>query len=375
MCGMPPRRPLSSRLAAPWIQPFAMAAAGLLILGPGLSGQAGAERAEADPPKVRLERVEDRVRVEVGGELFTELRDRGLVKPALYPLRGAGNIAVQRDYPFAVGKDEKKDHPHHTSMWFAHGDVNGHDFWHGAIGRAWVERVALGIDHDNSTVHVEYAWLVGKDRRRLARELRSMRFAAAADGSRSIDIAIRIVASDETLRFGDTKEGTMGLRVTPTLRLVGEVAKGRILDSEGRRDNKCWGKRSRWVDYSGPVGGKVVGVACFDHPKNFGHPCRWHARNYGLFAANPWGVRHFVPKAQRKNARGGMTLAKGESIELRYLWIFHAGHGSAKQLNPRFEAFARSASPAASYATKPVKAASEKTQGSNTIKKAAKKGK
>ena len=333
-------------------------ASGLVLLAPGsLHGQEGAQkggtqRGAAEEPaatSISLRRVEDRVRVLVGAELFTELRDQGLVKPALYPIRGAAGKAVQRDYPFELGANEAKDHPHHTSLWFAHGDVNGHDFWHGAIGRAWVERRGLELDAERATIHASYVWLVGKERRRLAHELRSIRFAADKDGSRSIDIAIRIVASDETLRFGDTKEGSMALRVTPSLRLRGKVAKGRILNSGGLRDNKCWGKRAKWVDYSGPVDGTIVGVACFDHPKNHGHPCRWHARNYGLFAANPWGVRHFVPKAERKRARGGMTLAKGRTIELRYLWLFHPGHGDADALERGYAAFVRSESPAASF--------------------------
>ena len=51
--------------------------------------------------------------------------------PYLWPVRGPGGIEMTRAFPVAPARDgEAKDHPHHTSMWLAHGDVNGHDFWH-----------------------------------------------------------------------------------------------------------------------------------------------------------------------------------------------------------------------------------------------------
>lgn len=130
----------------------------------------------------------------------------------------------------------------------------------------------------------------------------------------------------------------MALRLTPELRLKGKVAAGHIRNSEGVKDKKVWGKRAKWVDYYGPVQGKVVGVALFDHPSNHGHPCRWHARDYGLVAANPWGIHHFegAPKGT-----GEMRLAKHKSITLRYRLYFHAGTTAAAGVAEQYQKFAR----------------------------------
>jgi Methane oxygenase PmoA len=91
----------------------------------------------------------------------------------------------------------------------------------------------------------------------------------------------------------------------------------------GASDEKgIWDKRADWVDYYGNVAGEVAGIGIFDHPENFGHPTYWHARGYGLFAANPFGLREFTHD-RRQN--GGYTIPAGGSLSLRYRVLIHHG--------------------------------------------------
>ena len=74
-------------------------------------------------------------------------------------------------------------------------------------------------------------------------------------------VEITLFASHGDLILGDTKEGTMSLRLAETMRLKGKTGRGHIVMSTGVRDEETWGKRADWVDYYGPVNGVVVGAA------------------------------------------------------------------------------------------------------------------
>ena len=153
---------------------------------------------------------------------------------------------------------------------------------------------------------------------------RTLRFyAPAREGERVFDFEITLLASNGPLTFGDTKEGTMAVRLAETMRLKGKVGQGHIVNSEGVRDDKTWGKRADWCDYSGPVDGKNVGIAIFDNPSNPRHPTWWHVRDYGLFAANPFG-RHDFESLPDKTA-GNLVVPAGGSITFRYRLYLHEG--------------------------------------------------
>ena len=152
-------------------------------------------------------------------------------------------------------------------------------------------------------------WLA-PDGKRVCEDQRSFTFGTDGD-ARWIDFDITIRASDGPVRFGDTKEGSMAIRLAPTMRLAGKVGKGHIVNSAGDKDGSTWGKRAAWCDYYGPVDGGVVGVAIFDHPENPRHPTWWHVRDYGLFAANPFGVSYFEKKDR---GTGDLVVPAGESV-------------------------------------------------------------
>ena len=308
--------------------------------------------AAAVTPRVALEGRADRVVVTVDGQPFTEYRfgQDGLRRPVLFPIHGPHGLALTRSWP--VGPQvagEPVDHPHHESFWFAHGSVNGHDFWAPRRGER-IEQVSL--DHvGDGRIEATSRWLapdgsvVCTDRRVLA---------FAADGEdRIIDHTITITASHGPLVFGDTKEGTMAIRVRPELNVTqakgGPPATGHYLNDQGERDGAAWGKPAAWVDLSGTLDGKPVGIACFDHPANLRHPTCWHARDYGLFTANPFGLHDFTGAPA---GAGAFTLAAGESLTLRHRWLLHVGDAAAARLPERFAAWAADRSPESPVTTR-----------------------
>ncbi len=291
--------------------------------------------------QIALEDRADRVAVTVNGEPFTEylFTKERLRRPVLFPLHGPHGHTLTRSWP--VGPrlpGDPDDHPHHESFWFAHGDVNGHDFWTCRRGER-IEHDSLVRVGDGRIVATA-RWLA-PDGSIVCTDRRLLRF--SVDGAdRIIDHEIMITASHGPLAFGDTKEGTMALRVRPELNVKkfkgGPQATGHYVNANGDRDEAAWGKPSAWVDLSGEVDGKPVGIACFDHPDNIRHPTCWHARDYGLFAANPFGLHDFTMAP--RNA-GRFELPDGQSLTLRHRWLFHEGDAVAANVAERFEAWAQ----------------------------------
>jgi hypothetical protein len=152
-----------------------------------------------------------------------------------------------------------------------------------------------------------------------------------------IDFEIAIHASNGDVTLGDTKEGSMAIRLAPTMQMEGKVAQGHIVNSEGQRDKDVWGKRAVWCDCCGPVNGQVVGVAIFDHPQNPKHPTWWHVRAYGLFAANPFGVHDFEGKPA---GTGNIVVPAGQSLTFKYRFYFHKGDEKQGQVAEHYREYA-----------------------------------
>lgn len=279
-------------------------------------------KADAGKGGVKVTQLEDRVRVEVNGKLFTEYWFKDVPRPYFYPVIGPTGEAVIRHWPMKTVEGEERDHVHHRSLWFTHGSVNGVDFWAEGPGSGRIvheEFIETGSGAESGVIKSRNKW-VAPDGKVVCTDTRTHRFYGRAD-ELVMDFEVTIRASHGKLTFGDTKEGSMGIRVAPTMQLK-EPGKGHIVNSEGQRDNETWGKRAAWCDYHGPVKDDVVGVAMFDHPKNPRHPTWWHVRDYGLFAANPFGVHDFERKAA---GTGDLTVAAGDSVTFRYRFYFHKG--------------------------------------------------
>ena len=281
------------------------------------------------------------VRVEIDGKLFTEYRSDTHV-PCLYPLMSPAGTHLTRRFPFEKGvAGEQADHPHHIGVWFAHGSVNGADFWHGKDGSKVVTKdfarkpkVKKGEDVLGFAVDLE--WIKG-DGTRVLSEQRHFEIRKIGK-TRIIDTVCELKATDGDVVFGSTKEGSFAIRVAPTLRLKGEVAKGHILNSEGLKDGAAWGKRAKWVAFHGPDSeGTPTVVALLDHPENLRHPTWWHARDYGLLAANPFGAKDFKDKTFKGD--GSFILKKGESLTQRYRLILHQGDLESARVEASWQEF------------------------------------
>ena len=156
--------------------------------------------------------------------------------------------------------------------------------------------------------------------------VQTLKIGKQPDDGRVFDFVIALKAGDKDVVLGDTKEGTCGIRIAESMRLKqpkGKKSDGHIVNSEGHKNGDAWGKKGTWVDMYGPIDGKTYGIAFIDHPKNHAYPTRWHARDYGLFAANPF-CGHEMDKNIPKGA-ASYTLKAGDTLTLRYRIYLHKG--------------------------------------------------
>jgi hypothetical protein len=260
------------------------------------------------------------ISVEIKGQPFTQFFiGPETNKPYLHPLRSAGGKIVTRGFPIEDVPGESRDHPHHRGLWFAHGDVNGFDFWGneargGKFGRIVLAKVnSLSGGQDSGVIDATFDW---------------------RDPSGTILLT----------EGRHSKEGTFALRVASALEepRTGTPAEpprtGHIVDSLGREGEKqVWGKRADWVDFYGVVDGEALGIAMFDHPLNPRHPTYWHARGYGLLAANIFGLREFE---NDKSKDGSLTLAPGETLRFRYRVVIHPGDVRSAHVARLYQAYA-----------------------------------
>ena len=276
------------------------------------------------------------IRVDLNGSLFTEFRYNQEKKPILYPIIGPHGIEMTRNFP--MKKDvagEAADHPHHTSLWFTHGEVNDSDFWaNGDEKIVTKEIVRAEKDGDNVVIESKNDW-VAANGKSVCSDTTKITF-GETNGDRFIDYMVTVHASAGDVTFKDTKEGSMGIRTNPALRLKGEVAKGSAINSAGDKDGELWGKNAKWVDYWAKFDGNDVGIAIFDHKDNLRHPTTWHARDYGLIAANPFGIHDFK---NLKEGTGDFTSKSGESQAFHYDFLFHKGDHQAADITTKYDAW------------------------------------
>ncbi len=294
---------------------------------------------------VQLTKKDDRVAVEINGKLFTEYRFKEPQRPFFYPVIGPTGAPVIRHWPIAEGSpDEEHDHPHHKSLWYTHGAVNGVDFWADGKGRIVHDKFIEITSGPKAGVIASTNNWVAPDGQVVCTDTRTHRFYNAPDGQ-IMDFEVAIHASKGEVKMGDTKEGSMAIRLAPTMRLSptkamkarGETGKGHIVNSEGQTDGDTWGKRAAWCDYYGPLNGEVVGVAIFDHPDNPRHPTWWHVRDYGLFAVNPFGIHDFEKKPA---GTGDLVIPAGESVTFKYRFYFHKGDEKQGKVAQRYAEYA-----------------------------------
>ena len=309
-------------------------------------------------PQVQVQPRPDQRRVDVlvDGQPFTSYRwPDALSKPVLAPIRTPGGTPVTRGFPLEPGAGESRDHPHHAGLWFTYGDVVGVDFWantgswwrkllfrFGSVVHRSIDQVRSGPGQGELTASAD--WIVPGDRSVLHEQTRYT-FGAGA-GRRSIDRVATLTATDGPVGLPDNKEGLLGLRLGRSLEHPSgdnPGGTGQYRSSEGKTGDQVWGTRARWVMLTGQLEQEPVTVAILDHPGNPGYPTYWHARGYGLFAANPLGARVFSDGKHRL----GFTIQPGRPARFAYRVLVLSGHRTPQDIEAEFRRFAGELDPAA----------------------------
>lgn len=304
-------------------------------------------RAEA----VSFIRQGNTILVTIGGKPFTTYSfDPKTAKAYLQPLRDANGVIVTRGFPIGDEIPAAHEHdpalePHQRPMYFGHGDVHGSDFWTEEVfakyygqghpsnyGRMVFRKIEEMQGGASSGVIRASFDLVGPDHKPFAEEIQEYTFSGDKT-SRVIDCQFVIRATRGPVKFGDTKEGTFAIRLAPQLDAPG----GSMVNSEGDEgESQVWGKRADWVDVDGVIDGQQLGVAVFDSPKSFRHPTYWHARGYGLLAANPFGLKYFLHDPKQD---GSYTVPAGKSIQFRYRVLIHEGNYKDARVAQRYSEY------------------------------------
>jgi len=304
------------------------------------------QQAEGSSVEFVRKEAEKIIDVMVDGKLFTSLRwPEEVYKPVLHPINASSGTTITRGFPLEPRTGERPDHRHHVGNWLNYGDVNGFDFWgNGHTGERspnggeilLKEVVKLTPGNDEGSMITRASW-VDSDENKLLTEKTEYHF-LAMDSIRIIDRITTLTAGDSTIHMNDTKEGMFAVRVARQLELpsddeitvldsAGNPAKvsnasvndisGNYLSSEGVTGKDVWGTRARWMKLHGNIGEEKISLVICDHPDNLNYPTYWHARGYGLFAANPLGVRDFTKGAEELK----FSLSSGDSVAFKYRLI------------------------------------------------------
>lgn len=289
--------------------------------------------------EIEVEQQDDRVIVTTGGQPFAEYLTFSGAKPILWPVHGPGGAALTRGYPMVdKGELERDDHVHHRSFWFTHGDVNGVDFWlEGDHGGKTLHDGFVEVGGGETGVIVTRNNWVAPSGELVCRDERRLVFRDRGD-VRLIDYDVTMTApDDQDVTFGDTKEGTFGVRMAGGMKEEAELG-GQAISSRGVAGaGPAWGKPAEWIDYCGPVDGETYGIAILNHPSSFRYPTRWHVREYGLFAANVFGLHDFE---RNPEADGSHTVPAGESIVFRHRVVLHRGSTEDAKIADLFAEYA-----------------------------------
>lgn len=298
--------------------------------------------------QITRQKQEHKILIEADGKPFTAfIYPDSMEKPVLYPIYAPDQALVTRGFPIAPRPNDPTDHPHHVGLWLNYESVNGLDFWNNSYAipadkkntYGWIktDSILQIKSGDPGSLSYSASW---KDQQQhvLLKEITRFVFSANPD-ERIIDRMTTLSAQQDVL-FADVKDGLLGLRVAHELELpsaqpkaftdnkgnvtavsANTAASGNYLTSEGIQGDSAWSTRGRWCLLYGKINGDTVSIAIIDHPANPGYPTYWHARGYGLFAANPLGQKIFSNGKQQLNYH----LKKGDSVSFRYRIVISSG--------------------------------------------------
>lgn len=269
-------------------------------------------------------------------------------RPYFFPVTGPSGVSLTR-----MGHPGAPNHDHHRSLWFAHNDLMGIDFWSEnkppRIRQS--QWYAIEDGDDRATVALELEWLDGHDPKPV---LRQDVFATLRphDVGWTLELQSTFRADAEGIEFRQNNFGVLGLRVAKSLSVV--FGGGVITGSDGQvNEANLFGKANRWLDYSGPIklnndseklnrdaDPETEGLSLISHRSNPQSPICWHVRDDGWIS----------PSLSRK---ASLLVAPESPVTCRYLLFVHSGTCSPATVNRLADEFDNQ--PALSYrkASKP----------------------
>jgi hypothetical protein len=295
--------------------------------------------AASEPPAIQFERKEDRLVIRAGDKPLAEfvLGDDKVQRPYFARVHTPSGIQATRNHPPKEGEDPTDHDTMHPGLWLAFGDLSGADFWRNKAGgvkttisgepRGEAGRGSFSINNDY------FAAVAKEDDDPLCEETANFTIFVRPPG-----YLLRwesTFTGEREFTFGDQEEMGLGVRLASPLRVTG--GNGRILDSEGRRNEKeVWGKQADWCDYRGEIEGRQVGIAVFPSPRNFRRSW-FHARDYGYFATNPFGRNAFTG-----GEKSAVSVKPGEEFRLAYgVFIYDAAKDETVDLPAVYDEYVK----------------------------------
>ncbi|MEW6160410.1 MAG: PmoA family protein [Verrucomicrobiota bacterium] len=246
-----------------------------------------------------------------------------LRRPFFFPVHSPDGISLTE---FGKPNDPTGSHAHHYSLWIAHANVDGHDFWSERGGSILHEQLELQEDGPVFCRFIQRTrWRFGESD--LLQERRQVTAYVATENFRLLDIELELMpAGAKTVTLGRTSFGLLAVRVAQSMTVFD--GGGEILNAKGdRNEQTAHLQRAAWLDQSGPVAARQwAGIAMLDHPSNLNHPTGWHCRNDG------WAGAAF-------NMETPHTLEPQTTLKLRYRLVLHRQDAVKARIGQRFAEF------------------------------------
>jgi hypothetical protein len=253
-------------------------------------------------------------------------QDTQIPRPYFKSVHAPNGSQITRTQPPDSTKDIA-DHPlFHPGIWLSFGDLSGSDYWRLAAKTRFAgfdskpQATATGGEF---TVRFQYLNQLNPESITCEESFRCQIFQRPAG---ILIVWDSTFTSDNEFVFGDQEEMGLGIRMATPLRSErqarGEIApgSGTILTADGRKNGaEVWGHSAPWCDYSGIIDGQQVGATLFCHPENF-RPSWFHARDYGLLVANPFGRKAF-----KHGAASQVVIEPNDQLRLRYGIFLYSG--------------------------------------------------
>jgi len=285
----------------------------LIVFAFSLATARGAEESSA----ITVAEKPGQLEISIGGKPFAKYvyRDEKILRPYFANVHSPSGIPMTRTHPPQPGVDPEDHADMHPGIWLAFGDINGADFWRNK-GRAETElAIKPSIEPGYLGFGVMNRYIDGDTT--ICRETCTYHLFVRPEGYLLLSSSTFEPASDKAAEFGDQEEMGLGFRVASPLRVKG--GNGRMTSSNGKvNESEIRGTTANWVDYSGEVDGQQVGLTLMQGPLSF-RKAWYHARDYGLLVANPFG-RNALTGGEKSKVR----VEPGDHIVLQYGVLIHS---------------------------------------------------